>query len=123
MGSWSQRFDHGGGDDGDGGGGDGDGGGGDGDGGGGDGDGGGGDGDGGGGDGDGGGGNGGGDGDGPHDGMPREVVLLESPASEMSEEYSGVPPSVHMQHGSPSSRPLLWPSPSVSASHSTVVQT
>ena len=32
----------------------------------------------------------------------------------MPDVTSGVPPSVHVQHGSPSSKPLRWPSPSES---------
>jgi len=80
-----------------------------------------------------GGGGAGGSGDGGGDsvqvvGMVRLVMLLRSPASVMSElEKPSSPvllaPMTHLQHGSPSSSPLVWPSPSVSFWHKVVVHT
>ena len=55
--------------------------------------------------------------------MERGVRLLDWPGMEMSLVYAGAAPSTHTQHGSPSSRPLDCPSPSVSALHSAVVHT
>ena len=79
-------------------------------------------GDGGGGEGEGGGGEGEGRAD-VHEGIAREVTLEERPGIEMSSVYVGPsPPLAHSQHGSPSSKPLDWPSPSVSASQSATVQ-
>ena len=87
----------------------------------GDGDGGGGQGDGGGGEGGGGGGGGGGGESTVQLGMLLVVVEEAVPGSEMLDVKAGVPPDVHKQHGSPSSRPLLCPSPSLSAWHKAVV--
>ena len=63
-----------------------------------------------------------------HEGMARLVRLLPLPASEMSAfenprsaDWSAVD-VVQRQHGSPSSSPLDWPSPSVSAWQSALVQ-
>eukprot|EP00962_Isochrysis_galbana_P029106 scaffold9276_cov112-Isochrysis_galbana.AAC.3 len=70
-------------------------------------------------------------------GIVRVVMLELRPAMEMpagSDETGSPPcakptsaassaPILHTQHGSPSSRPLLWPSPSVSISHSSLLQT
>ena len=50
-----------------------------------------------------------------HSGMTRDVIEFASPGMLMSSVKAGVVPGVHVQHGSPSSRPLLWPSPSWSA--------
>lgn len=65
----------------------------------------------------GGGGNGGGGGDKITQlGIKRAVWEPDDPGIEMDEVNAGAAPRVQTQHGSPSSRPLLWPSLSVSAS-------
>ena len=77
------------------------------------------------------GGGGGGDGGGgdvaliqAQSGIERLVVLALEPASETSDVCSGTSsPPVQTQHGSPSSRPFVWPSPSVSARQSASVHT
>jgi hypothetical protein len=70
-------------------------------------------------------------------GIVRVVMLALTPAMEMPAascktdrwlfvkpiSVDSSAPMDHTQHGSPSSRPLLWPSPSVSISHSALVQT
>lgn len=51
----------------------------------------------------------------------RVVLELAMLGSEIPVVALGVEPSAHSQQGSPSSRPLDWPSPSLSATHRAVV--
>mmetsp|Transcript_18012 Transcript_18012/g.40337 ORF Transcript_18012/g.40337 Transcript_18012/m.40337 type:complete len:212 (+) Transcript_18012:637-1272(+) len=55
------------------------------------------------------------------EGITREVMLDGSPATLMSDVKVGTLPCSQMQHGSPSSSPFDWPSPSESRLHRAVV--
>ena len=61
-------------------------------------------------------------GEGSQFGIVRDVIESERPAMDISSVYCGSIPGSHTQHGSPSSSPLLWPSPSWSPRQSVHVQ-